>query len=125
MRVAGEDAAYGLTKLRHTAGTIWLAGPAGAMDGEVRILVRAIDVTLSPRPPQQLSVRSTLAGTIVGMEIEGPLAAVEIDLDGEGRLFAMATRRAIDDLGFAAGDRVFALIKTVALDESTVGAVRT
>ncbi len=28
--VGSEDAAYGLTQLKHPAGTIWLAGPAGA-----------------------------------------------------------------------------------------------
>ncbi|MGC2127621.1 MAG: TOBE domain-containing protein [Methylovirgula sp.] len=42
-------------------------------------------------------------------------------LAGEGRLAAMATRRAIDELGLHKGDAVFALIKTAALDERAVG----
>jgi molybdate transport system ATP-binding protein len=121
MQVGGEDAAYGLTELVNPAGKIWLAGPAGKTGGKVRILVRATDVTLSAGPPQNLSVRSVMQGQIREIETEGALASVEIALKGDGRLFAMATRRAIDDLGLKPGDQVFALVKTVALNERTVG----
>ena len=43
-------------------------------------------LTLSKRPPQYLSVRTTLAGTVAGMEGDdnGPLAGVSIGLDGHG-----------------------------------------
>jgi molybdate transport system ATP-binding protein len=51
---------------------------------------------------------------------DGPIAGVSIALDSEGRLYALATRKAVDELGLAAGERVFALIKTVALDERAV-----
>ena len=51
---------------------------------------------------------------------EGPLAGVTIELDGHGLLFALATRKAIDELKLARDDRVFALVKTVALDERAV-----
>jgi len=121
MLVGGEDASYGLTELVNPAGTIWLAGPAGEKGSKVRIMVRATDVTLSAARPQKLSVRSVLEGKVSEIDTEGPLAAVEIALNGGGRLFAMATRRAIDDLGLKSGDPVFALVKTVALDERTVG----
>ena len=53
----------------------------------------------------------------------GPLAGVSIDLDGHGHLFALATRKAVDELGLRSGDRVFALVKSVALDERAVAAV--
>ena len=56
---------------------------------------------------------------------DGPLAGVSIDLDGHGHLFALATRKAIDELKLHRGDRVFALVKTVALDERVVAAVET
>jgi molybdate transport system ATP-binding protein len=124
MQVGGEDQAYGLTELQHPAGIVWLAGQAGPSGGKVRILVKATDVTLSAGRPQNLSVRSVLTGKIAAVETEGPLAAVEITLDGEGRLYAMATRRAVDDLGLRVGDLVFALVKTVALDEHAVGMTR-
>jgi molybdate transport system ATP-binding protein len=45
-------------------------------------------------------------------------------LDGHGQLFALATRKAISALGLAKGDRVFALVKAVALDERTLAAAQ-
>jgi molybdate transport system ATP-binding protein len=69
-----------------------------------------------------LSVRTVLAGTVAAIEREnGALATVTIELHGHGRLLAMATRMAIDDLDLKPGDPVFALIKTVALDERGAG----
>ncbi len=121
MRVGGRDEAYGLTELKHPAGTIWLAGTVATEGKNVRVLVKATDVTLSIAPPSGLSVQSMLAGTLTRIEPAGPLAIVDIALYGEGRLSAMATRRAIDELGLHRGDRVFALIKTAALDERMVG----
>ncbi|MGP0057729.1 MAG: molybdenum ABC transporter ATP-binding protein [Beijerinckiaceae bacterium] len=121
MQVGDFDAAYGLCELQHPAGTIWLAGPAGPKGQKVRIVVNATDVTLAVEPPHQMSVRGTLAGHIAAIETQGPFAIVEIGLGGEGHLYAMATRRAIDEMELAPGKRVFALVKTVALDERAVG----
>jgi molybdate transport system ATP-binding protein len=77
-------------------------------------------VTLSKNQPSQMSTQGTLKGKVETITASGPFAIVEIALAGEGRLTAMATRRAVAELGLASGDPVFALIKTVALDERTV-----
>jgi len=122
VQVGGQDAAYGLTELLHPSGTIWLTGPTGDKGEIVRVLVHATDVTLAVGRPQSLSVRSVLEGAVDGIETEGPLASIEVALNGGGRLYAMATRRALADLGLKQGDPVFCLIKTVALDERIVAA---
>ncbi len=120
-RLSGVDDKYGLTEITHPAGTIWLAGRAGPIGREVRVVIKATDVTLSTAKTEHLSVRTTLAGTVAGIETgDGPLASVQIDLDGHGKLLALATRKAIDDMGIGRGDRVYALLKTVALDERAV-----
>ena len=92
--------AYGLTEISHPAGTIWLTGCAGPPGREARVVIKATDITLAKTRTQNLSVRTTLAGTIAGIEADddGPLAGVSIDLDGHGHLFALATRKAIDEL---------------------------
>jgi molybdate transport system ATP-binding protein len=123
VKVSGANAAYGLTELRHSSGTVWLAGPAGPIGGVTRVIVNATDVTLSLRPPCDVSTRSVLRGTIESIEIRGPLAMVTIALEGEGRLFATATRHALDELGLIGGVRVFALIKTSALDEGIIASI--
>lgn len=124
VKIAGVDAPYGLTELKHPAGTVWLAGQVGPLGGVARIIVNATDVILALHPPHDLSVRSVLSGVIEAIEQSGPVAMVEIALDGEGRLFATATRHALDELGLDRGVHVFALIKTSALDERKVASVR-
>jgi molybdate transport system ATP-binding protein len=120
-RISGRHADYGLTELAHPGGTIWLAGPAGPDGREVRIVIRATDVSLATTRPRDLSVRTILTGTVAKIESEnGPLAAVTVTLKGGANLVALATRMAVDELKLKAGDPVFALIKTVALDERSV-----
>ncbi|MDR3463190.1 MAG: molybdenum ABC transporter ATP-binding protein [Beijerinckiaceae bacterium] len=118
--VGEEDVGYGLTALHHPAGTLWLAGPAGHRGGTARIVIQATDVALAIGNPGQTSVRSSLSGTVSGIETDGALAAVDIALTGGGTLTALATRRAVDDLEIKPGSAVLALIKTVALDEGMV-----
>jgi molybdate transport system ATP-binding protein len=122
-QLTSVDAAYGLTAIAHPAGTIWLTGRAGPVGREARVVIKSTDITLSKSPAPNLSVRTTLTGRVAGIETDdGPLAGVSIDLLGHGHLFALATRKAIDELGLARGDQVFALVKTVALDERAVAA---
>lgn len=124
-RLSRVDEAYGMTEISHPAGTIWLAGRAGPIGREARVVIKATDVTLSTAPPRNLSVRTTLVGTVASIKTDdGPLAAVVIRLEGHGQLVALATRKAIDELGLRHGDQVFALVKTVALDERTVAAMQ-
>ncbi len=120
--IGGENADYGLTQLKHPAGTIWIMGHAGPPGRFVRILIRAVDVVLATEPPSNTSVRSILSGVIRSLETEGALAMVEIALDGDGTLAAVATRQAMDELRLGAGARVYALIKSTAIDERAVAA---
>jgi molybdate transport system ATP-binding protein len=118
--VGAADQTYGLTELLHPAGKIWLAGPAGPEGTKAHIIIKATDVTLSKALPSQMSAQGTLKGKVEAIAVEGPFAFVTIALEGDGKLFAMATHRAVAELGLMLGDPVFALVKTVALDERTV-----
>jgi len=120
MTIGTRDETYGLTELLHSAGKIALAGAAGPEGSGARIIVKATDVTLAKGPPSQMSTQGTLTGRVESVAFDGPFAIVTIALEGEGRLTAMATRRAVAELGLKAGEAVFALIKTVALDERTL-----
>ncbi len=123
-RLGATDSAYGLTEITHPAGTIWLTGLVGPAGDEARVVIRATDVTLAKSQARDLSVRTTLAGTVEAIDTDGgPVAGVTISLDGQGQLFALATRKAIDELKLKRGDRVFALVKTVALDERAVAEI--
>ena len=123
-KLTSIDEPYGLTEIAHPAGTIWLVGRAGPIGREARVIIKSTDITLARSRVDAMSVRTTLSGKVAGIDSDdGPIAGVNIALDGHGRLYALATRKAIDELGLAPGDKVFALVKTVALDERAVAPV--
>ena len=116
------DAVFALTPLEHPAGRVYLPGRIGAPGTPVRVVVRATDVALATQRPRSLSIRNVLQGTVTAVRAgDGPVAAIDIALTGHGRLAATVTRLAVEDLGLGEGDHVYALIKSVALDERPVG----
>jgi molybdate transport system ATP-binding protein len=120
-RIVGINKEFGLTEIAHPGGAIWLVGAAGTPGNDVRVVIKATDVTVATERPRDLSTRSVLSGKVGAVEQEdGPLAAVTIDLPLHGHVVALVTRMAVDQLRLAPGRDVFALIKTVALDERGV-----
>jgi molybdate transport system ATP-binding protein len=114
------DEKYGLTSVEHPAGRISLAGRLPHQH-DVRIIVRATDVTLALARPNEMSVRTTLTGTVAEIETgEGPVVMATIALDGGDRLAAAITRKAVDELGLDAGDLVYCLVKAVSIDERLI-----
>ena len=121
VRVKAHDTEYGLTQLEHPAGSIAVPGLLGAPGEAHRILVRATDIALAVSRPRDVSFRTVLVGRIRHVEQHaGPIASVEIALRGRGRLVALVTRKALDDLGLDVGDEVHALLKATALDERSL-----
>lgn len=116
-----SSGAYGLTKLKHPSGMIWINGSAGRSGGAARVIVKATDVILSLVPPQEISARSVLRGRVANIQVEGPIATIEIELKDDGPLLATITRGALEDLSLTQGSQVYALFKTAALDERSIG----
>ncbi len=115
------DAAYQLTPVENTAGTIWLNGVVAPRGRKVRVLIHATDVALALDRPDGVTIRTVLAGKVADIVNDGgPSVTVDVALHGDGRLAASVTRRAADELGLAPGRPVFALVKSVALDERPV-----
>ena len=121
-RVSGKDATFGLTHLAFPGGVLRVPLSGLALGAEVRIRVRARDVTLASARPEGLSTLNVFEGTV--MEIGGddelaPLVDVRVDIGVP--LWARITRRALHDLRIVPGGRVHALIKAVAIDHGSVG----
>ncbi len=124
-RVAAVDPTYGVTHVDHPAGRIVVPALLPAAAGPIRVTVGATDVTLAraATDPGTTSVRTALAGRIGAITSdEGPFALVRVDLDGGERLWAYATRLAVDALALGEGEPVTALIKAVSIDERTLAA---
>lgn len=124
-RADAFDPRYGVTTLRHPAGEIVIAAKIAAGDRPVRALINATDVALARTRPSQISVRTVLGARVAALDVDqGPLAFVQLELDGGGRLTAAVTRLALDDMNLHLGDDIFALVKSVALDERDLGEQR-
>lgn len=123
--VVRREAEFGVTLLEHPAGEILLPGNAGEEGAHVRVAIRATNVTLALGRPGNVSVRTALKGRVTRVETDnGPFALVWVELIGGDRVYAYATRIAIDELGLDAGDDVYVLVKAVSIDERGVSGLR-
>src|SRR5438132_3184402 len=115
-RVAGHDAAFGLTTLHAAAGELrvpHLDLPVGAA---LRVRIRARDVMIALAPPVGLSALNVLPGTVAEIgRADGPIVEIRLDCAGEA-LIARLTRRSVETLGLAPGRAVYAVIKSIAFD---------
>jgi len=90
----------------------------------VRARLRARDVAIALADPPDLSITNRLSGTITALAVrDGVFVDVAIDL-GATTIRALVSRESQHRLGLAVGRRVWALIKTVALDSRSVGFMR-
>ena len=89
----------------------------------VRLRLRARDVALATVRPEFISIRNVLEGTLRCIQIRenSTHADATVDLAGHA-VIARITRESVDALKLQPGQRVFALIKTVAVDRSLPGA---
>jgi len=120
-RVLAYDEADDVTTLGFDGGEL-LATNLDALIGEpVRVRVRARDVSLALRRPQDTSILNVLAGRVLEIA-EGPGAATDVRLAvGKAMLLARVTRRSVERLGLRPGLEVYALVKAVSLDRHSTG----
>jgi len=120
-RVLAYDARDDISTLGFAGGEL-LATNLDALIGEpVRVRVRARDVSLALRAPQDSSILNVLPGRILEI-VEGPGAAAEVRLAvGETILLARVTQRSVRRLGLVSGRQVYALVKAISLDRHSTG----
>jgi len=120
-QVASHDLDWGLTRLRFAGGELYAADVDALVGERVRVRIRAQDVALALARPSGLSMLNILAASVRSVE-SGAGASVDVRLDVAGaELVARVTRKSLVELGIAPGKRVFALIKSVAIDRLSVG----
>ena len=120
-RVAGQDLDSGLARLEFGGGALEIPDVEALIGEQVRVRVRARDVSIALSRPSGLSIRNVLPGTVVELDgKEGPSLDVQLDLGGTP-LIARITRKSATELGLKPGLPVFALIKSVSIDRRSVG----
>lgn len=121
-RIEAHDDARMLTTASFEGGALRLPRfdvPVGAI---VRVRVRARDVILAIVPPHGLSVQNTLEGTVVEVTDDpGAYAEVKVAL-GSASLLARVTKDSASRLQLVPGARIYALVKSVAIDRQSISA---
>ncbi len=124
-KVEKEDLNFAVTILAHPAGKIVVPYKVEPGQDTVKIAVRATNVTLALAPPGAMSVRTVLEGEVSDVQAsDGPFALVSVRLIGGDKIYAYMTRLAAAELKLRTGVKVFALAKTVAMDERSIGGLR-
>jgi molybdate transport system ATP-binding protein len=123
--VAGHDVTYGLSELAFPGGRLRVSRLSLPLGTPVRVRIHARDVALATTRPSGISIRNIVAARIVEIAPDrGPLVDVRLDIGRPEQpvaLWARITQRAARELQLAPGREVFALLKTVALDRSSLG----
>ena len=116
-RVVGRDERYRLLRLDLAGQPLVMPEADFALGELVRLRLRARDVALATRRPEQVSIRNVLDGRVIELRADPDSAWADVMVDvGGTHLRARITREAVDALGLAPGLRVFALIKSLAVD---------
>ncbi|HUA62520.1 MAG TPA: ABC transporter ATP-binding protein [Verrucomicrobiae bacterium] len=107
--IAGRE--HGLLTLR--IGAQHLQCIDGGESGPFVACIHAEDVALSRDAPEGSSVRNRVAGRVVSVVVEGPLARVELDCGFP--LVSVITAQSAADLRIQPGDGVCAIVKATAV----------
>src|SRR5262249_1158428 len=120
-RISKHDIQFGLTMLQSAVGLLRaprLDLPIGTV---VRVRIRARDVMIANAPPVGLSALNVLPGKVIELRRTGEtLVEVYIDCGGV-KLAARLTRKSVEALGLKPELSIYAILKSVALDKSTLG----
>lgn len=118
--VIADDLTYGLSTLRVAGGVLFVPGRAGGAGSRRRLRVAASDVSLwrgvAPGGSSILNVLPARISAREDLDRASVTVFLALGADGAGApLVARITRKSWDELGFWPGDRVHAMIKSVAL----------
>ena len=117
--VARHDEAFQLTVLASAAGELQVPRLAAPVGAPVRAYIRARDVMISLRPPEEISALNVLAGRIatIAPSPNGAQADVRLDCNG-ATLVARLTAKSVERLALSPGRPVYAVIKSVSFERS-------
>lgn len=117
--VARHDETFQLTVLASAAGELQVPRLAAPVGSPVRAYIRARDVMISLRAPEEISALNVLSGRIAAIVPNPNGAQADVRLDCNGAiLMARLTAKSVQRLALAPGRPVFAVIKSVSFERS-------
>ena len=115
-RVTDTDAEFGIATLTFAGGDFRVPAAGLETGRRLRLRVRARDVSLALKKPEDVSVLNIFEGTVTSVSnSDRPQTDVSIDVGG-AIIWSQITRKSLSELEIAPGKKVFAMVKAVALD---------
>jgi molybdate transport system ATP-binding protein len=115
-RIAERDEAFHLARAAFGHGSFWVGDQGAPVGTPVRLRVLARDVSIQLDEPARTSVQNHLPAVVDAIaQAHHPSQALVSLRCGDDRLLARVTRRAVQTLGLAPGQPVWALVKAVAV----------
>jgi molybdate transport system ATP-binding protein len=120
--VLAHSPEYEMTTLRFDGGELRVPAIGAAPGTTVRVRVRARDVALARERSESISISNQLEGRVIELIARhGPYMEVAVAL-GASTIRSLITRESCERLGLKAGQPVWALVRSVALDQRSVAA---
>ena len=125
--VESHDERFGLTHLAFDGGRLQTSQLDLPIGTNVRVNVRARDVSIALNAPADISILNILPARIIEI-FAGDGAHTDLKLAlgnaGHAAIWARLTARSVHDLQLEVGRNVFALIKAVAIDRQSLGGLQ-
>jgi molybdate transport system ATP-binding protein len=118
-RLESHDDAFSLSRLRFGGGELLVPRIAARPGAELRLRIRARDVSLALAAPAGLSILNVIPAKVRGVHAAAG-AHVDVELDAGAPIWARITARSAHDLGLVEGMPIFAMIKAVSIDRQSV-----
>jgi molybdate transport system ATP-binding protein len=121
-RITEKNTADGLMRLTLNGGAKLMVPMADRPLGtEMKLRIRARDVSIALQEPQDISILNRLPGTVIDIrpDTDGPMAEVLIDVGV--LVWSRITKLSASTLSLSPGKPVWALIKSVAIDRTAPG----
>jgi len=126
--VAGHDEEFSLTELAFAGGAFRLPRIDNPVGTQVRVRIRARDVSLALSRPEGVSELNVFRGRIMEVDrsqIAGSAPQIDIRVDIGVPLWVRITRRAVHDLDLREGSDVYTLVKSTSIDRQTLSTQKT
>lgn len=112
-----ESAAGGMATLRLDTQRLRIPLDDAAPGARLRLRIHARDVAVATSKPANLSIRNILAARVLSVDVdESAYAELLLSVDGR-HVRSRITREALTELALAPGQDIFALVKSVALED--------
>jgi len=121
VKVVGHDLKYGLTELAFAGGRLVVSKLEALPGSELRVRIRARDVTISLEKPNQTSVLNVFKGQITDIRSHDETPQCEVKVDIGVPVIVRITRKSLYNLSLETGKNVYLMIKSAAIDRHSMG----